>query len=133
MAQRAFQLGHLCPDALEVVTGEGEKSHLCSRHDGGCPLPGQEKCNLAEGVPSTESKARFPLDQHIGLSLLDEVDGSSVVVDGHNFGASSSVDLRHRPRQRIDLPLRKIRQDRKTSESSRIHDRGSFHKPWFTA
>src|SRR5512144_947301 len=95
-AQRALELGHTCPDALEVVTEEREEPHRRARQDRGRPLSRQEECDLAERIARPESLGRFTTGaQYIGLSLLDEVDGGSVVVDRNDFGARFDLDLTH--------------------------------------
>jgi sugar lactone lactonase YvrE len=98
-AQRAFELGHTCSDALEVLTGEREKTHRGARHDRGCPLSRQEECDLAERVARAENLGRLAtVGQDIGLSLFDEVDRGSVVVQRDDLGTRSDLDLTHRGR-----------------------------------
>jgi hypothetical protein len=114
-AQRAFELGYTCSDALEVLTREREEPHRRASHDGGRPLSSQEECYLAERIARAESLRRLAtVAQYIGLSLFDEVDGGSVVVDGDDFGARFGMDLTHRARQLVELSRRQIGEDRKS-------------------
>ena len=108
-AQRAFELRYTWPDALEVLTGQRKEPHLRTRHDGGRPFSRKEECNLSKGVAWAESLARlatFSVD--IGLSLFDEVDGGSIVVERDDLGTCLNLELAHRGGQLVELCCRKI-------------------------
>ena len=71
--------------------------------------PGQEECNLAERVAGAEGLRRVAAaGENIGLSLFDEVDGGSIVVDGDDLGARLNLDLAHDRRKLVELRCRKI-------------------------
>ena len=126
-AQRAFELRQTWSDALEVLTGERDKPHRRARHDSGSPLSRQDECDLAERVAGTERLGRLAsVGQDIGLSLFDEVDGGSVVVDRGDLGTRLNLDLPHRGREFVELIRRKISQDRKCCDPTALHGRGSF-------
>jgi hypothetical protein len=106
-AERAFELRYSCSDALEVLTGEREEPHRRTRHDSRGPLSGQEDCNLAERVAGAESLRRLA-GEDIGLSLFDEVDGGSIVVERDDIVARLNLDLAQRGRKLVELGCRKI-------------------------
>jgi hypothetical protein len=66
-AQRVFERGHTCSDALEVLIREREKPHWRTRHDCGSPLSRQEECDLTERVAGAESFGRL---NTIGQNIL---------------------------------------------------------------
>jgi hypothetical protein len=108
---------------------ESERSRIGVRHDGGRPLSSQEECYFAERIAGAESLGRLgTVAQYIGLSLFDEVDGGSVVVDRDDFGACFDVDLTHHARELVELCHRQIGEDRKSGNPARIHAGGSCHK-----
>ena len=87
LAQRAFELGHTCSDALEVLIGEEEEPHRRARRDRGRPLSRQKGRDLAEGVARAECLGRLAtVGQDSGLALFDEVDGGSVAVERGDRG-----------------------------------------------
>ena len=69
----------------------------------------QEECDLPERVAWAESLGRLAtVGQNIGVSLFDEIDGGSVVVERDDFGARFDFDLTHRGRELVELRRRKI-------------------------
>jgi hypothetical protein len=52
-AQRAFELGYTCSDALEFLTGEREEPHRRARHDGGRPPSRQKECISPNVLPGS--------------------------------------------------------------------------------
>src|SRR5215211_8291804 len=103
-AQRAFKLRYSCSDALEVLTREREEPHRRTRHDSGRSLTGQEECDLAERVAGAESVRRLAtVGEAIGLSLFDEVEGGSVVVERDDLGTGLNLDLTHCGRKLAEL------------------------------
>jgi len=108
-AQRAFELRYTWSDALEVLTGQRKEPHLRTRHDGGRPFSRKEECNLSKRVAWAEGLGRlatFSVD--IGLSLFDEVDGGSIVVERDDLGTRLNLELAHRSGQLVELCCRKI-------------------------
>ena len=123
-AQQAFELGYPFADALEVVTGERKESHRSARNHGCRPLSREKERDLAERVACAESLGRLAtLGHDIGLSVLDEVDRGSVVVEGDDRGARIELDLAHRTGELVELRRRKIGEERKCCNASRIHGR----------
>jgi hypothetical protein len=57
----------------------------------------------------------------IGLSVFDEVDGRSVVVERDDCGTRFNLNLAHRGRQVVELRRRKIGERRKCGDPPRIH------------
>jgi len=128
-AERAFELGHMCPDAFEVLTGEREEAHRRARHDGGGALSRQEERDLAERVSRPEGLGHLvTAGQDIRVSLFDEVDAGSVAVERDDCGTCLDLDLAHRGRELVELPCREIGEERKCCDPTRIHDHGSCHR-----
>ena len=94
------------------------------RHHRGRPLSRQEEPNLPEGVAGAESIGRFvTVVQDFGVSLLDEVNGGSIVVDGEDCRTRFDFDLTHRARELVQLLSGKIGEAQKWRDPTRIHDR----------
>jgi hypothetical protein len=127
--QRAFERGYTCSDAVEVLTGERQEPHRRARDHSGRPLSRQEEPDFAKRVAGPESLGRLAtVSQDIGLSLFDEVDRCSVVVIRDDLGTRFDLCLAHRGRELVELGRRKISENRKCGDPTRIHDRGSCHK-----
>ena len=127
-AQRAFELGYVCSDALEVLTREREQPHWRARHDAGRPLSREEECDLTERVAGAESLGRLPtVGQNIGAAPFDEIDSGSVVVERDDFGARFDLDLAHRGRELVELRRRKIgdQRNRRDPSVSTVADRAT--------
>ena len=133
-AQRAFELGYTCSDALEVLTRERKEPHWRACHDAGRPLAREEECDLTECVAGAESLGRLPtVGQNIGVALFDEIDGGSVVVERDDLGARFDFDLTRRGRELIELRRRKIGNERNCGDPSPIHGCRSCHRQQPTA
>jgi hypothetical protein len=103
-AQRAFECGYPCPDALEVLARKRQESHRRACDDGGRPLSRQEELDFAERVAGTESPCRLvrPVDD-FGLAGLDEVEGGSEVVDSDDLCAGFDLDRAQRGSELVKL------------------------------
>ena len=121
-AQHPFELGHTCSNALEVVPGEREQPHRRTCDDCRRPLPRQQEPDLAESVARTENMRLISVGAHFGLSLLDEVDGSAVVVQRHHDGTRFHLDLARRSGELVELHGGKLGEEREGGDPARVHD-----------
>jgi hypothetical protein len=129
-AQRAFELRYTFSNAVEVLTGEREEPHRRARHDGGRPLSRQYECDLAKRVSGAETLDRVAtVTQGIGLSLFDEVDGGSVVVERDDLGTRFDLDLAHRGRNLVEFRDREIGEGRKCCDPICFHDPDRARRP----
>jgi hypothetical protein len=127
-AQRAFELRHTFSDASEILVGEREKLYRRAGDDCDRPLSGQEECDLTERVARAEHVSRRAVvGQNVGVALLDEVDGRSIVVERDDVRTRVDLDLAHGGRNLVELLRKRIGEDRKCREPTRIHGHGSRH------
>src|SRR5262245_38969067 len=123
VAEGAFGFGHALADPVEVLAREGQQVHRRPRDDGGRPLSRQEEPDLAERVARAQRLGRLTtLVRDVGLALLDEVDGRSVVVDRDDLGARLDLELGHRRSQLVQLLSGEIGEARKRRDSARVHE-----------
>ena len=105
-----------------AIQSSRKKPHRRARDDRCRPLSRQEECDLAERVAGTQRLSRLTaIGSNIRLSLFDEIDGGSVVIERDDLDTGVNTDLRHHFRERIKLRIGKIREDWEGSNLGWIH------------